>query len=178
MQAGRRDRRRRELGDEEYLSSRQRANDRWRTKNKERGAAGKRRRQLAIRYGPTPEQYDEMFAAQNGQCLLCGKKAKLIVDHDHETGRVRGLLCHPCNTELGAFGDDAEVLRRAADYLEVNRGTRRRRSTRPRGWNQTRRGLYLTSRTMGDLSAASRGPGPLARRLLRRSIMRRAFHIL
>lgn len=97
--------------------------DRYRVKNKDRIAAGKRRRQLATLYGLTPQQYDEMTATQDGRCLLCGKKAKLVVDHDHTTGRVRGLLCHPCNTGLGSFSDDADVLRRAADYLEANRAS-------------------------------------------------------
>jgi len=78
-------------------------------------------------FGITPERYAEMVAEQNGLCAICGKpecetrngKVKaLAVDHDHESGRIRGLLCVACNTGLGKLGDDPVVLRKAADYVE------------------------------------------------------------
>ena len=78
-------------------------------------------------YNITPEQYEDMLAAQNGGCKLCGRKqgenvgsnknGKLHVDHCHDTGTVRGLLCMTCNTKLGAFEHDSEWLLRALDYL-------------------------------------------------------------
>lgn len=72
--------------------------------------------------------YEEKYKEQNGLCRLCKKegflmnpkrhRAKLVVDHCHTEGNVRGLLCHNCNRGLGLFKDDPKVLRDAADYLE------------------------------------------------------------
>jgi hypothetical protein len=61
---------------------------------------------LRHRYGISLAQYDEMAETQGGVCAICGqppKQKRLHVDHDHETGRVRGLLCAPCNTRLHAL---------------------------------------------------------------------------
>ena len=67
-------------------------------------------RNLWYRFGITPDDFDKMFIQQNGRCALCGRPEpdvqygrtrKLNVDHDHKTGRVRGLLCVQCNTLLG-----------------------------------------------------------------------------
>lgn len=77
-------------------------------------------------YGLTIEQYNALFASQNGVCKICGnppsgKKSKetfLHVDHDHVTGQIRGLLCNKCNRGLGQFLDKPELLRRAAKYLD------------------------------------------------------------
>jgi hypothetical protein len=61
-----------------------------------------------------------MFAQQDGKCAICKliSKQKLCVDHDHSTGKVRGLLCKKCNWGIGLFGDKPNFLRTAADYLE------------------------------------------------------------
>lgn len=71
------------------------------------------------RYGITAEDYDHMFAEQNGLCAICGRpdSRALSVDHDHETGKVRGLLCSKCNFLLGYADDDPEILTRAIEYL-------------------------------------------------------------
>jgi hypothetical protein len=77
------------------------------------------------KYGISVEQYEEMLVAQDGACAICGKKPKgektsssrLNIDHDHQTKKVRGLLCNNCNNGLGKLGDSAEVLERAAAYL-------------------------------------------------------------
>jgi len=77
-------------------------------------------------YGVSPEQYAAMLEAQGGQCAICdsdqwpGKGNSPHVDHEHATGKVRGLLCTNCNNGLGNFGDDPARLRAAADYLEAH----------------------------------------------------------
>lgn len=78
-------------------------------------------------YGITQKQYDELFASQNGKCAICGnetfgilrngKPKGLCIDHDHKTGKVRGLLCTRCNSILGYANDDSELLMRLIDYL-------------------------------------------------------------
>lgn len=81
---------------------------------------------LRRKFGITQADYDGMLAAQGGGCAICGKRAEdqtrftryLHVDHSHDTGRVRGLLCDQHNLLLGRFNDDPALLRRAADYLE------------------------------------------------------------
>ncbi len=67
------------------------------------------------RYGITVEQYDAMLRQQNGLCAICGrapKRFRLAVDHDHETGEIRGLLCTRCNLGLGWFRDDPSFFPR------------------------------------------------------------------
>lgn len=73
---------------------------------------------LRKRYGITPEYYEELFHKQNGKCAICGtSKEKLVIDHDHKTGKVRGLLCHNCNRGLGKFRDSPRTMLRVIDYL-------------------------------------------------------------
>lgn len=75
-------------------------------------------------YGLEPEEYERILAAQGGACAICTQpfrlenRRALAVDHCHETGRVRGLLCQPCNTVLGLMEDNPVLLRKAAAYLE------------------------------------------------------------
>jgi hypothetical protein len=73
------------------------------------------------RFGLTVEDYQAMLAAQGGVCAICGTpptdRRRLAVDHNHETGAVRGLLCVPCNQALGRFKDSPDVLAAAAMYL-------------------------------------------------------------
>lgn len=72
----------------------------------------------------TVEAYDKIYAAQNGLCAICSKpekeRAYLSVDHDHITGKIRGLLCHQCNLMLGSARDNPSVLENAAGYLRRN----------------------------------------------------------
>lgn len=72
-------------------------------------------------YGLDPEQYKEMHRAQGGKCAICNEEPKtkrgLHVDHDHESGKVRGLLCHGCNVALGSFKEDVTLLNKAIKYL-------------------------------------------------------------
>lgn len=78
------------------------------------------------RYGITLQDYDRMHAEQQGRCAACGSPPKdggrgpagrLHVDHDHDTGAVRGLLCNNCNAALGQVGDSADRLRMLLTYL-------------------------------------------------------------
>ena len=74
-------------------------------------------------YGIDNNVYLQMLKEQNGCCKICGiseeeNKSKLHVDHNHKTGEVRGLLCSRCNTAIGKFKEDPEIIRRAIEYIE------------------------------------------------------------
>jgi hypothetical protein len=80
------------------------------------------------KYDITPSQYIDLFMEQGGVCAVCqkpeehvssknGRTQRLSVDHDHVTGKVRGLLCHACNVMLGYAKDNPEVLLSAIMYL-------------------------------------------------------------
>ncbi|KND27525.1 endonuclease domain-containing protein [Streptomyces acidiscabies] len=77
-----------------------------------------RQEHLKRSYGITEAQRDEMIAGQKGLCVICLKAPAVHVDHCHETGRVRGVLCFNCNSAIGKLGDDPGAVRRAASYLE------------------------------------------------------------
>lgn len=89
---------------------------------------------LRRKFGITLETYDEMLAAQEGVCGICERPPRddisLHVDHEHGTGRVRGLLCFRCNNALGDFEDDAVLLLRAADYVVFDPEARQRATQR------------------------------------------------
>ena len=79
-----------------------------------------RTKQFKDKYGLTVEEYEIMLLNQNDSCAICGWFAEtLAVDHDHETGKVRGLLCNNCNNGLGRFKDDTKSLKNAILYLEA-----------------------------------------------------------
>lgn len=82
------------------------ANDRWLLRSK---------------YGLSTEDYEALLVAQDGKCAICRDECetgrRLCVDHDHETGRVRGLLCVRCNALIGYARDDVRTLAAAAIYL-------------------------------------------------------------
>lgn len=91
----------------------------WRLKNRDRA----RDTYLQKEYGISLAQHTQMFLDQSGSCAICGveecnaPRSTLFVDHDHNTGEVRGLLCHHCNSGLGHFMDNPEWLKGAAVYL-------------------------------------------------------------
>jgi hypothetical protein len=78
--------------------------------------------------GCTPEQYQKLLEQQDGKCAICGaveghrsrdgRACRLSVDHDHQTGIVRGLLCNRCNRGLGRFKDSVRILEAALRYLK------------------------------------------------------------
>lgn len=91
--------------------------------------SAKERQYSLAKYGITPKEYDEKFLTQNGVCAICKKpevnidhKTKTIralaVDHCHDTGRIRKLLCSSCNMGIGQFNHNPELLRAAAIYCE------------------------------------------------------------
>jgi hypothetical protein len=74
-------------------------------------------------YNITVAAYENLVASQNGLCRICGKTREengreLSIDHNHKTGKVRGLLCIQCNAGLGNYRDDPDLLRAAIKYLE------------------------------------------------------------
>lgn len=73
------------------------------------------------KYGVTRSEYLNMLNKQNNTCFICNKpsiKKNLCIDHDHKTNKVRGLLCNNCNSGLGFFKDNIEVLLKATEYLK------------------------------------------------------------
>ena len=112
----------------------------WERKNRERNLAQKRKssnkqylvnlrpKRIQTMYGITVEDYDALYDGQGGACAIChrpetttgknGVARILSVDHDHESGVVRGLLCSHCNIAIGLLDDDADLIHLAAAYLE------------------------------------------------------------
>jgi len=102
------------------------AGARWRKRNPDADAE----KRLKRVFGITLAEYNELFEAQGGVCALCKKsestkrmkkgegRERLAVDHCHDTGRVRGLLCFKCNTAIGALGDTEEAAQNVVDYLK------------------------------------------------------------
>ena len=76
---------------------------------------------LKTKYGITDADYDWLYKGQGGRCGICSEPHKrLVVDHDHNSGRVRGLLCRKCNAAIGQLNDSPALLRRALAWLEDN----------------------------------------------------------
>lgn len=99
----------------------------WVRTHRKQAALIELRRQCK-RYGITPEQYNKILVAQKSICKICGNsnesykdgKHRLFIDHDHKTGKVRGLLCDACNRGLGYFKNEPKLLKNAIQYLELD----------------------------------------------------------
>ena len=94
----------------------------WVEKNpdrKERLKGQMRKSRLKLKYGLSPEAYDEMLLKQSGVCAICRSKCRrlLSVDHNHRTGKIRKLLCLRCNVGIGQFRDNPELVLACFDYL-------------------------------------------------------------
>jgi len=82
-----------------------------------------RDKHLRRTYGIDSKQFDMLLEAQNHQCAICfttnpgGKSGRFNVDHDHKTGKIRGLLCKSCNIALGEVGDNIHTLKNMIEYL-------------------------------------------------------------
>ena len=98
---------------------------RWRDKNRDRCLAIARESYhrnkhnvIKRKYGLSPEKHEAMKVMQDGDCMICGEREGTHVDHNHSTGKVRGLLCSQCNSAIGLMNDNPDVLKAGADYLE------------------------------------------------------------
>lgn len=94
----------------------------YRERNREKVREYQRKSKFKKKYGITLDDYAEMLEAQDGRCAICGDfpphNKLLYVDHCHDTGDVRGLLCQQCNSGIGFLGDNVERVRKALTYLE------------------------------------------------------------
>ena len=92
----------------------------------EKGVESSRRSHLKINFNITLEEYNEILISQNYKCCICNnyetsyRNEVLSVDHCHNTGKIRGLLCNTCNRALGLFKDNVELLTNAIKYLNNN----------------------------------------------------------
>jgi hypothetical protein len=99
-----------------YARDRERILEGQRTDSRRRARV--RWRALQRKYGLDRHEHHAIWVAQRGSCAICHVRAdRLVVDHDHRTGRVRGLLCDRCNRALGHLRDSPGVCTRAAEYL-------------------------------------------------------------
>jgi hypothetical protein len=107
---------------EEQKQKRRAATENWRLRNPEVAFEKARNKEYKKKYGITLEQYNELLVNQNNGCAICAKPCatgnNLAVDHDHETGKVRALLCKNCNTAIGLLGEDTDRMTKAIEYLK------------------------------------------------------------
>lgn len=105
----------------EYL--RMHPEKRYRVTHPEKARRSQKNSQLQKRYGIDVDYYEQLLAEQNSKCAICEKDESAFqrsfhVDHDHTTGRIRGLLCVNCNTAIGKLQENVLIVERAANYLK------------------------------------------------------------
>lgn len=104
-----------------YLRTTQKVRERslaWRASHPLEWNAITKTRDLRRRYKLSRSEYLELVELAAGQCAICHDQKPLTIDHDHKTGKVRGLLCRQCNLGLGGFADSIERITNALKYLE------------------------------------------------------------
>ncbi len=74
---------------------------------------------LLKKYGLTLKEYEQMVKQQENKCLICGKKKQLVVDHNHKTKKIRGLLCSQCNRALGFVYENKMILLKLVNYIDI-----------------------------------------------------------
>ena len=82
--------------------------------------------QIKYKYGLSREEYLELFNKQDNKCDICKKPLegiKACVDHSHDNGKIRGILCNNCNNGIGFFGDNIELLETAIEYIKKHNGS-------------------------------------------------------
>ena len=94
----------------------------YRQNNVEKVKASNRNTKLKKAYGINQEQFLEMSKEQNNKCACCNKEKKLVVDHCHVSGKIRELLCGPCNTSLGLLNEDINILQNLIKYIRKHNG--------------------------------------------------------
>lgn len=107
-------------------------NKEWGRKNKDRKDALNVKHRL-LKYGLTPEHHRELMLKQDGKCLICGAEhwSNLFVDHNHQTGKVRGLICCACNAGIGMLQDSIDIVESALEYLRNVRSPSQDRTMTP-----------------------------------------------
>ena len=102
---------------------------RWLDANKEKRPSINRNCRLRTFYGISPEEYDAMLERQGGKCAICeckfvteprGNAQSPHLDHEHNSGWIRGILCNNCNHAIGILGEDVKRMERAIEYLILN----------------------------------------------------------
>ena len=98
----------------------------WAKENPEKNSIRARKCSLKKKYNMSLEEYDELLKSQNRICKICkGSKNRndkfLCVDHDHATGKIRGLLCHDCNLLIGIAKENKSILENAIEYLTITK---------------------------------------------------------
>jgi hypothetical protein len=93
----------------------------WRKENPDKASKVAHKNRLKTTYKMFVEDYDRLLEEQDGCCAICKRpeyKIRLSVDHNHDTGKIRGLLCHKCNTSLGLMEENEEAIKGMLEYLK------------------------------------------------------------
>jgi len=111
--------------DKKYLSARCKPCHQKYKKTNKNTTKNRKAEKLKLRYGLTYEEWENIRSNENYQCMICGVSEeemdkKLDIDHCHSSGKVRGVLCNPCNRMLGNAQDNINILKAAIEYLEKN----------------------------------------------------------